>query len=120
MAASRSRVDFDMGNLEGNLARLGARVPIVIAGIVERRSDIAEGYMKDGAPWTDRTGNARAGLRAIPEHSSNRSVITLMHSMPYGIWLEVRWAGRWGILVNTLREQGQGLMDDMQALMRRL
>lgn len=118
--ANRSGIDIDLSSITGNLARLGTRLPIVIAGVVERRSDIAEAYMKDNAPWQDRTGNARAGLRSVPEHTANQSVINIMHSMPYGIWLEVRWAGKYGIIINTLREQGQGLMDDLQALMARL
>jgi hypothetical protein len=118
--ANRSGVSIDLDTITGNLARLGARLPIVVAGVVERRSDISEAYLKDNAPWTDRTGNARASLRSVAEHTTDQSSITLMHGMPYGIWLEVKFAGRDGIIIKTLSEMGRGLMDDLQALMRRL
>lgn len=117
---ARARIDIDLGEIEGSLRSLGERAPIVIAGIVERRADMGEEFMRNNAPWTDRTGNARAGLRAKASHSVGQSAIDFFHSMPYGIWLEVRWAGRYGIIPRTILEMGQGMMEDVSALLRRL
>lgn len=45
---------------------------------------------KQTAPWTDRTGNARQGLRAFAEAAGASVVITLVHSVAYGIFLELK------------------------------
>lgn len=72
-----------------------------------------ESYMKANAPWTDRTGNARNGLgaqayRIDPEHG-----IVLFHSVPYGIWLEVKYSGRDAIIDPTLQYMGPLVMQSL-------
>ena len=62
----------------------------------------AEAHMRANAPWTDRTGNARAGLNAKVEVGANKVAIVLAHSVPYGIWLEVRWGGKYAIIEPTI------------------
>lgn len=76
-----------------------------------------EAYARDNAPWTDRTTNARNGLRATPEHEfGSRHAIVLSHSVPYGIWLEVRFAGRYAIIDPTVAAQGPELMSTVRGL----
>lgn len=49
----------------------------------------AEAHMKQKAPWTDRTANARNGLFAVARKTAARTfAIILGHSVTYGIWLE--------------------------------
>jgi hypothetical protein len=63
----------------------------------------AASYARQNAPWTDRTGNARNGLRAVHEKTpmvEHRLIV--FHSMPYGLWLEIRWSGRYAIIAPTL------------------
>lgn len=67
-------------------------------------------YMRSNATWTDRTSNARNGLMAYSYKSGNQHNIILLHSMPYGIWLEVRWSGKYGIIPEAVRQGGQELM----------
>jgi len=76
-----------------------------------------EAYMKANAPWTDRTGNARNGLgaqayRADPEHG-----IVLFHSVPYGIWLEVKYSGEYAIIDPTLQYMGPLVMQSLQNML---
>lgn len=71
----------------------------------------SESFMRRNAKWTDHTANARNGLKAIPERKGASSfVITLTHSVPYGIWLEVRWSGKYGIIPESVRQGGTELM----------
>jgi hypothetical protein len=94
---------FDFDTLTPALKKL---LPAVDAG-VDLAFDVlrprAEAYARSNAKWTDRTGNARNGLKA--QHDKVPMVshtLTVFHSMPYGIWLEVRWSGRYAIIGPTL------------------
>lgn len=63
-----------------------------------------ESYAKQHAPWRDRTGDARKYLKgyygAYGSGPSKRYYAALKHgdNVYYGIYLEVRWGGRWGIV----------------------
>jgi hypothetical protein len=41
-------------------------------------------------------------LRGSAIHESGRSTIIIAHGVPYGIWLEVRFSGRYAIIGPTL------------------
>lgn len=61
-------------------------------------------YMRTHARWTDRTSAARNGLAAIRRGEGEGGSIVLYHSVPYGIWLEVRWSGRYAIIGPTMHD----------------
>lgn len=62
----------------------------------------AEAHMKNNAPWTDQTGNARNGLKTQVEVQRNNVVIYLFHQVPYGVYLETRWSGKFQIINPTI------------------
>lgn len=63
-----------------------------------------EGYAKENRPWTDRTSNARAGLHGFVEELSQDTVaLYLSHGMDYGKHLELKYQGRYAIIMPTLR-----------------
>jgi len=72
---------------------------------VQNKAQEVEGYMKDHAPWTDRTGNARNGLMATTfvEQRGNTTRVTLHmgHSVDYGVYLEKAHAARYAIVDPT-------------------
>ena len=82
-----------------------------------------EADMKRNAPWTDRTGNARNRLfsRAF-EVTSNPDVYEIGvqsgHGVSYGIWLEVRWSGRWAIVGPTVKGAGPRYFSACRRLVR--
>lgn len=47
-----------------------------------------EGYAKQYASWTDRTGHARQSLHGGVDVRDGQHVLYLSHGMEYGIWLE--------------------------------
>lgn len=55
-------------------------------------------HMKNAAPWTDRTGDARRTLSTDVEKSPKQTVINFRHGVEYGIWLEVKNGGRYAIV----------------------
>lgn len=94
---------FDFDSLTPNLKKL---LPVIDAAVdlaFDTYEPIAETYMRANAPWTDRTANARNGLRAVHEKEPMvEHRLILFHTMPYGLWLEVRWSGRYAIIGPTM------------------
>lgn len=78
----------------------------VIEERLEEAAERIEEYMKINAPWEDQTGEAREGLGA----EADGKTITLYHSVDYGIWLEVRWSGRYAIILPTIEVMGPEVM----------
>lgn len=73
-------------------------------------------YAKANAPWTDRTGNARQGLTGTAIAAATGVVIYLYHTMSYGIWLEVKNAGRYAIILKAMESQYGALMAAIRGL----
>lgn len=80
-----------------------------------------EDFMKANAPWNDRTGNARRGLKAElkEEDQGNRTLLSieLSHSVPYGIYLEYGMELRFQILEPTSRLKGPEVLNGMQNIL---
>jgi len=92
-----------------------------IVGVFERQKQIAVGWMRSNAPWTDRTGNARSGLSTVGRYNSGESyTLVLFGRMPYNIWLEVRHSGRYAVIIPALVDQGPKLMRTLNKLFSRL
>jgi hypothetical protein len=82
--------------------------------------DRVEGKARTGASWTDRTGNARQGLTATPDIGVGYYAVDLFHQVPYGIWLEVRWSGRYAIIVPTVKAEGREAMKAARSILRKM
>lgn len=74
-----------------------------------------EAYAKLNAPWTDQTGMARAGLTASVGVDGGEVVLTLAHSVDYGIWLELIQDGSYAIIMPTLEALGPEILRDAGA-----
>lgn len=114
-------IKLDMSPLLKGVPVFDAKLDRGVAGVMEFYDSKIETYMKTNAKWTDRTGNARNGLRAVAGHTPFVSHwIDLFHSVPYGIWLEVRFAGRYAIVIPALTRYGPMVMGTMSKLFARL
>jgi len=86
-----------------NLGLWGEQVQRIPHMVLEYYQPVLETYMKENAPWTDRTGNARQSLYTeLEDLAKDIAVLYLAHGMEYGLWLEVRWAGRWSVIWPTI------------------
>jgi len=96
---------------------LKGRIGLYMKGQSTRVQDAA----RKGAPWNDQTGNARNGLFAdySGDYNGDRHVIRLYHTVPYGIWLEVRWAGKYAIIVPTIQKEGARILQGMTKLIEK-
>lgn len=88
------------------------RMLIIANGI----ADDLEQYMQDNAPWEDQTGDARDGLGVDLSEESEGLVLTLYHTVEYGIWLEVRYSGEFAIILPTIESQGPEMMSRFHGL----
>lgn len=98
--------------LEKNIAGVDKRARNAITAVMKYYPARITRYMKDNAPWTDRTGNARNGLYCqLRRPSENVWELILGHSVPYGIYLETRWSGKYAIIQPTKDEYSIVVMD---------
>lgn len=119
--ASRGSVVFDGKVLGRNLDTLSDRVDTSIAALMDFQASKTEKYAKETAPWTDRTSNARNGLRTETEWVPKKfHALRLFHTMPYGIWLEIRHAGRFAVIAPTIKVQGVATMRLLNQLLGKL
>jgi hypothetical protein len=117
-------VVFKPGSLGRNLKTFNHDIGALVAAVVDYRVDRSVAYMKEKAPWTDRTGNARQTLSAFARHQFGGPFavheIHLHGGVPYQIWLEVRHGGRFSIIGKAVKYQGLALMNQLSGLVRRL
>ena len=93
--------------------KLDARISV----LVDRQADVGTSQMKTGAPWTDRTGNARATLKGDAKHKVAVHEIILHGGMSYQIYLETRFGGKYAIIGPTVPRLGRQTMVLAQGLM---
>lgn len=106
--------------LVDQLRTFNARADRAITAAISYHANRAVGYARSNAPWTDRTTNARNGLFARAERDRPVYRIVIGHSVPYGLWLEVRWSGRYAILRPTVDHEGPEVMKTVGMLYDRM
>lgn len=117
--ASPVGIVFD-GDLRKNLDAIQSRFERAARITTERNAPQVENYMKLNAPWTDQTTNARNGLAARAYQDRGEYGIVLFHQVDYGIWLETRFGGKYGIINPTIEAMGPKVMRDFDRLLERL
>lgn len=120
MARNRSGIRWDDRTLYNNLRTFNARADRAITAATAYHATQAVAFARTNAPWTDRTGNARNGLFARAERDAPVYRIIIGGSVPYQVWLEVRFSGRYQIIRPTVDHEGPELMRTVQALYSRM
>lgn len=106
--------------LVNQLQTMDARADRALTAIIAYHASRASAYAKKNAPWTDRTSNARNGLFARAERDRPKYRIIVAHAVPYGIWLEVKFSGRDGIIRPTINNEGPEVMKTVSELYARM
>lgn len=91
-----------------------------VAATMEFFAPQVETRMKTNAPWTDQTGNARQGLAARAFREGDVHGIDAFHQVPYGIWLEVKYSGKYAIISPTVQEMGPQVMAALSTLLEEI
>jgi len=114
--------EFQWQGVDAMLARIEAykrNVVFAVKQVALYWSAVFESYAKEKAPWTDRTGNARQSLHTYVEELAGDTVrLYLSHGVSYGIFLEVKHAGRWGIIWSTIERHLPEIQKMLQGIFR--
>jgi hypothetical protein len=103
-----------------NIRQLDSRVTRMLTAAIEYHATRGEATMRRSAKWKDRTTNARNGLHTSTQHSSTKHSIIFAHGVSYGIWLEVRWAGRYAVIQPSMTKTGAELMTTIGGALGRI
>lgn len=114
------RITIERDEITPRLDAFPDKLQTAVDGVFKYAATDIQNHMRTKAPWTDRTGNARQGLFAKSFTEPKKWVIVMYHSVPYGIWLEVRWGGRYAIIKPTLQVKGREVMALLNKVMRKM
>lgn len=117
---ARGGIHITSDTLTPGIATFPAKLHAAVAAVMQYHEPNVQDAARDGAPWIDRTSNARNGLFARAYSTARSHGIVLYHTMPYGIWLEVRWGGKYRIIVPTIQRQGALVMRTLQGVLRKM
>lgn len=56
-----------------------------VLAIAQRRAPEVQNWLRDNAPWTDRTGNLRQALFTDVENLAEECTLYLSHGLSYGV-----------------------------------
>jgi hypothetical protein len=115
------QLDYDNSTLKKNINKMSTKIGAVILMYAITKAAYVESKMKMNRPWTDRTGLAKATLRArVSQPNKNTVRITLSHGVDYGIWLELAHGKNYAIIAPTIRDEGPRIVEDLNNLMSRI
>jgi len=77
----------------------------VATKVFQDAADDVKSTAQTDAPWADRTGEARKGIDTDVAESKGDIVLTLFHTVDYGLWLEVIQSGRFATIMPTLEQK---------------
>jgi hypothetical protein len=104
--------------LQDNIERYGSRLIDAIEALAQMQAGIGQNEMRVTAPWTDRTGNARAGLLAFVVRKGNKISIYFVHSVYYGVFLELANAGKYQVVYVTMVRNATEFMRELKKLLK--
>lgn len=118
---ARGGIEFEgFDDIQRRLREMNPLLDRAIQQVVQRQGPKAEAWMRVNAPWTDRTGNARSSLRAVPTQDGDTHNLELTGGVPYQIYLETKNSGRYAIIQPAMIHFGRIMMAQMEGLMNRL
>jgi hypothetical protein len=111
--AAQFKLIWTEDQITPNLRQVPRYLDRTIRTVMSYYEPQTENYAKKNAPWQDRTTNARNGLRAASGKEQDVHFIVLAHQVPYGIFLETRWAAKFAIIMPTIIEYGPRVMNTL-------
>jgi len=134
-----TRIDWSGApEMKARMMSYGRAVKQAELALAQYYAAVIQTAARERAPWTDRTGNARAALRAytsedVPtKHSQglhdypspndlarDTVALYLAHGMDYGVQLETKYQGRYAIIIPTLQRFYPEISQQLKAIFGR-
>jgi hypothetical protein len=118
--AGKTDVEWDDAQVRANIEALMPSIKDAVFQLFTYWSQKGASEMRSNARWTDRTGNARQGLSASVFDSEDEIALVFFHRVTYGIWLEIRWSGRYAIIGPTMASIAPQLAQQVATVMLKL
>ena len=90
-----------------------------VEAIAFKWAPVVQNWMRDNAPWTDRTGNARQALHTEVHRLTTEVFLTMAHGVNYGVYLELGYSGRYAIIGPAIDAFWLPIWADVKAMMGR-
>lgn len=133
----RSGIVITENTLSKGLKEFSPKLSKYVGAYLQYEESNVQDYMRSNAKWTDRTANARQGLFAKYQGGQSLTFfdiskggaqtgegkswsIVCYHTMPYGIFLEVRWDGKYAIIYPTIVHEGKRIMKGLRGLIGKM
>ena len=100
-----------------NLIAYEYKMRAAIYILADTGAKLMESWAKENAPWTDRTSNARQGIKGQAYWNSDTIIVTLSHSVNYGIWLELANHRNYAILEKSINAEKDTLIQNYKKLL---
>lgn len=114
---SSMELEFDLTPLLKGLKELDDKTQTALLMVTEAGAAKMEKYAKANRPWTDRTSRARNGLQGLGQKVSDGFLISLSHSVDYGIHLEMRSNKKYAILMPTINKIGPEVIEGFKTVL---
>ena len=115
------KIDFERSNLNKNLQSVSTKLGAFVLMYASAKASELQSKMQVNRPWTDRTGTAKATMKArVSRPEENIIRITLAYGVDYGTWLELANEKNYAIIAPTVREEGPHIVEDLNGLMEKL
>lgn len=109
------KLDFGNSSLGKTLNDSQQKNMTALRMYADTKAPELESYMKTNRKWTDRTGMAKATLRATVSKVDDTTIrITLSYGVDYGIWLELANEKNYAIIEPTIRLNSSKIVEDLQ------
>lgn len=111
----------NVSKVASGLSNLKEKIVIASEMYASTKASEIEAYAKSNRKWTDRSGLAKANIRAeVSKPQSNYIRITLSHGVDYGIWLELAKEKRYAIIKPTIEKFGPEVYDGLKSLLSKV
>lgn len=115
------RIEFTKDSLSPGLDRLMPVLNRNIYQVMRFHAPSLEAKAKTDAKWTDRTTNARSSLNAsVQVEGKHTYALVLAGGVKYQIWLEVRFAGKYAIIMPTIHAYAPVVLASFSKLLERM
>ena len=101
-----------------NMRQVSQKMRAAVGLYADTAAKKMEGKAKKGAPWKDRTGNARNSIQGDFGWRGNNAIITLSGGMEYSVYLELAMGKKYAILYPTVLKNAPDVLRGYQRLVK--